>query len=88
MNDETVDQLCRQALCQARAGADVVAPSDMMDGRVGALRDALDCEGFTDVSIVSYTAKYASAFVSAGPFLPNPSPRVINLIKMAFDTYA
>jgi len=66
MNDETVEQLCRQALCQARAGADVVAPSDMMDGRVGAIRDALDGAGFTDVSIVSYTAKYASAFY--GPF--------------------
>jgi porphobilinogen synthase len=66
MNDETIEQLCRQALCQARAGADVVAPSDMMDGRVGAIRDALDAHGFTDVSIVSYTAKYASAFY--GPF--------------------
>lgn len=66
LNDETVEQLCRQAVCQARAGADVIAPSDMMDGRVGAIRDALDCNGFTDVSIVSYTAKYASAFY--GPF--------------------
>ena len=66
LNDETVEQLCKQALCQARAGADVVAPSDMMDGRVGAIRDALDSEGFTDVSIVSYTAKYASAYY--GPF--------------------
>jgi porphobilinogen synthase len=66
MNDETIEQLCRQALCQARAGADVVAPSDMMDGRVGAIRDALDAHGFTDVSIVSYTAKYASSFY--GPF--------------------
>jgi porphobilinogen synthase len=64
MNDDTVDQLCRQAVAQARAGADSVAPSDMMDGRIGAIRDALDCEGFTDVSIVAYTAKYASAFVS------------------------
>lgn len=66
LNDETIEQLCRQALCQARAGADVVAPSDMMDGRVGAIRDSLDSHGFTDVSIVSYTAKYASAFY--GPF--------------------
>lgn len=66
MNDATVDQLCRQAVAQARAGADVVAPSDMMDGRIGAIRDALDCEGFTDVSIVAYTAKYASAYY--GPF--------------------
>ena len=62
LNDETVEQLCRQAVAQARAGADVVAPSDMMDGRIGAIRDALDSEGFTDVSIVAYTAKYASAF--------------------------
>jgi porphobilinogen synthase len=66
LNDETVEQLCRQAICQARAGADVVAPSDMMDGRIGAIRDALDSHGFTDVSIVAYTAKYASAFY--GPF--------------------
>lgn len=66
LNDETIEQLCRQAVCQARAGADVVAPSDMMDGRVGAIRDALDSYGFTEVSIVSYTAKYASAFY--GPF--------------------
>eukprot|EP00245_Coleochaete_scutata_P005869 TRINITY_DN197_c0_g1_i1.p1 TRINITY_DN197_c0_g1~~TRINITY_DN197_c0_g1_i1.p1 ORF type:complete len:432 (+),score=106.29 TRINITY_DN197_c0_g1_i1:158-1453(+) len=66
LNDETVHQLCKQAICQARAGADVVSPSDMMDGRVGAIRSALDGEGFTDVSIMAYTAKYASAFY--GPF--------------------
>ena len=66
MNDETVEYLCRQAVSQARAGADVVSPSDMMDGRVGAIRRALDREGFTNVSIMSYTAKYASAFY--GPF--------------------
>ncbi|KAI3994181.1 hypothetical protein MKX01_012438 [Papaver californicum] len=66
MNDETVHQLCKQAVAQARAGADVVSPSDMMDGRVGALRQALDAAGFPDVSIMSYTAKYASAFY--GPF--------------------
>ncbi|CAN8063772.1 unnamed protein product [Agarophyton chilense] len=66
LNDETVEQLCRQALSHARAGADVVSPSDMMDGRIGAIRDALDAHGFTDVSIVSYCAKYASAFY--GPF--------------------
>ncbi|WVZ78604.1 hypothetical protein U9M48_026289 [Paspalum notatum var. saurae] len=66
MNDETVYQLCKQAVSQARAGADVVSPSDMMDGRVGALRAALDAEGFHDVSIMSYTAKYASSFY--GPF--------------------
>ena len=66
INDETVDILCRQALAHARAGADVVAPSDMMDGRVEAIRAALDGEGFDEVSILSYTAKYASAFY--GPF--------------------
>ncbi|MEZ5302859.1 MAG: porphobilinogen synthase [Verrucomicrobiales bacterium] len=66
LNDETVGVLCRQALCHARAGADIVSPSDMMDGRVGAIREALDAEGFEGVSILSYTAKYASAFY--GPF--------------------
>lgn len=66
LNDETVEVLCKQALCHARAGADIVAPSDMMDGRVAAIRSALDKEDFTEVSILSYTAKYASAFY--GPF--------------------
>ncbi len=66
LNDETVEALCRQALCHARAGVDVISPSDMMDGRVSAIRAALDAEGFTHVSILSYTAKYASAFY--GPF--------------------
>ena len=66
LNDETVDVLCEQALLQAEAGADIVAPSDMMDGRVGAIREALDDEGFADTGILAYTAKYASAFY--GPF--------------------
>eukprot|EP00199_Chlamydomonas_sp_CCMP681_P002177 CAMPEP_0119106706 /NCGR_PEP_ID=MMETSP1180-20130426/6212_1 /TAXON_ID=3052 ORGANISM="Chlamydomonas cf sp, Strain CCMP681" /NCGR_SAMPLE_ID=MMETSP1180 /ASSEMBLY_ACC=CAM_ASM_000741 /LENGTH=396 /DNA_ID=CAMNT_0007092085 /DNA_START=37 /DNA_END=1227 /DNA_ORIENTATION=+ len=66
MNDETVEYLCRQAVSQAEAGADCVSPSDMMDGRVGAIRRALDREGHTHVSIMAYTAKYASAFY--GPF--------------------
>ena len=66
LNDETVAVLCEQALCHAKAGADIVAPSDMMDGRVAAIRESLDCGGFQDVSILSYTAKYASAFY--GPF--------------------
>jgi porphobilinogen synthase len=66
LNDETVAALCRQALCHAQAGATIVSPSDMMDGRVGALRSALDEAGFQDVSIMSYTAKYASACY--GPF--------------------
>jgi len=66
LNDETVAVLCKQAVSQARAGADIISPSDMMDGRVGAIRGALDAEGFTEVSILAYTAKYASAFY--GPF--------------------
>mmetsp|Transcript_10799 Transcript_10799/g.16292 ORF Transcript_10799/g.16292 Transcript_10799/m.16292 type:complete len:404 (-) Transcript_10799:69-1280(-) len=66
LNDVTINQLCKQAVSQARAGADIVAPSDMQDGRVKAIRDALDSEGFTNVSILSYTAKYASAYY--GPF--------------------
>jgi porphobilinogen synthase len=66
LNDETVAVLQQQALCHARAGADMVSPSDMMDGRVGALRAALDGAGFEGVSIMSYTAKYASAYY--GPF--------------------
>ena len=66
LNDETVEALVKQALCHARAGADIISPSDMMDGRIAALRAALDGEGFTKVSLMSYTAKYASAFY--GPF--------------------
>ncbi len=66
LNDATVEVLCRQAVSQAEAGADVIAPSDMMDGRIGAIREALDAAGFPDVSLLSYTAKYASAFY--GPF--------------------
>jgi porphobilinogen synthase len=66
LNDASVGALVRQALNQARAGADVIAPSDMMDGRVGAIRAALDAEGFVDVQIMAYAAKYASAFY--GPF--------------------
>jgi len=62
INDETVDVLCRQAVVQARAGCDIIAPSDMMDGRVGAIRDALDYAGYQNVSILSYAAKYASSF--------------------------
>ncbi len=65
-NDATVEILCRQALCHARAGADIVSPSDMMDGRVAALRAALDAAQWEEVSILSYSAKYASAFY--GPF--------------------
>lgn len=65
-NDPTLPLLAKMALCHARAGAHLVAPSDMMDGRVGAIRTALDGEGFADVGILSYAAKYASAFY--GPF--------------------
>jgi porphobilinogen synthase len=66
LNDETVEILCKQAVSQAEAGADIIAPSDMMDGRIGALRGALDLAGYQKVSICSYTAKYASAYY--GPF--------------------
>ena len=66
VNDASVEVLVAQALNQARAGADIIAPSDMMDGRVGAIRTALDSNGFEDVQIMAYAAKYASAFY--GPF--------------------
>jgi len=66
LNDETVSVLVKQALVQAEAGCDVIAPSDMMDGRVGAIRAGLDAAAFQDVQIMAYTAKYASAFY--GPF--------------------
>ncbi|MFN7733349.1 MAG: porphobilinogen synthase [Pirellula sp.] len=65
-NDETVEILCRQSVLQAAAGASIIAPSDMMDGRVGAIRAALDSAGYQRVAIMSYAAKYASAFY--GPF--------------------
>ena len=66
LNDESVAILAKQALTQARAGCDIIAPSDMMDGRIGAIRKALDAEGFQHVQIMAYAAKYASAFY--GPF--------------------
>lgn len=66
LNDETTDMLVRQALTQARAGADIVAPSDMMDGRIGAIRHALEQNNFIHTRIMAYSAKYASAFY--GPF--------------------
>ncbi len=65
-NDATLELLAREALSHAKAGADMVAPSDMMDGRVGAIRETLDSEGFYDIPIMSYAAKYASSFY--GPF--------------------
>jgi porphobilinogen synthase len=66
VNDETLPILNRMAIAQAQAGIDIIGPSDMMDGRIGSIRQVLDVEGFTNVSIMSYTAKYASAFY--GPF--------------------
>ena len=66
VNDESVQVLCKQAIAQAQSGCDIIAPSDMMDGRVGEIRKALDQEGFEQVMILSYAAKYASAFY--GPF--------------------
>ena len=66
LNDETVKVLTHQAIIQAESGSDIIAPSDMMDGRIGAIRAALDDEGHTDIQIMAYAAKYASAFY--GPF--------------------
>jgi porphobilinogen synthase len=66
LNDETLPILVEMSIAQAQAGVDIIGPSDMMDGRVGVIRDALDAEGYTETSIMSYTAKYASAFY--GPF--------------------
>ena len=66
LNDATIDIMCEMAVLHAEAGADIIAPSDMMDGRVGALRDTLDAAGHTDVAILSYTAKYSSSYY--GPF--------------------
>ena len=66
LNDETVEVLCKMAVCHAKAGADFLCPSDMMDGRIGAIRKALDAERLLNTSILAYSAKYASAFY--GPF--------------------
>jgi porphobilinogen synthase len=66
LNDETVEILVKMAVSQAQAGCDMVGPSDMMDGRIGAIRQGLDAHGFTDVAIMAYTVKYASAYY--GPF--------------------
>ena len=66
LNDETLPILVEMSIAQAQAGVDIIGPSDMMDGRVGVIREALDAEGYTETSIMSYTAKYASAFY--GPF--------------------
>ena len=66
VNDESVEVLCKMALSHAEAGADWIAPSDMMDGRIGAIRNALDVQGFSQVGILAYSAKYASSFY--GPF--------------------
>ncbi|MFN4097133.1 MAG: porphobilinogen synthase, partial [Sphingomonas sp.] len=83
LNDETAEVLVGQALNQARAGADVIAPSDMMDGRVGLIRGALEDEGFVNVQIMAYAAKYASAFY--GPFRDAVGSR--GLLKGDKQTY-
>jgi porphobilinogen synthase len=83
LNDETVAILCQQALAEAEAGVDIVAPSDMMDGRVGAIREALDRNGFNKVQILSYAAKYASIYY--GPFRDALSTR--GLLKGDKRTY-
>ena len=78
LNDETIELLCRQAIVQAYAGADLIGPSDMMDGRVGAIREALDDQGFEHVGIISYSAKYSSAYY--GPFREalDSAPRAVS----------
>jgi porphobilinogen synthase len=81
MNDETVYYLCKQAVSQARAGADVISPSDMMDGRVGAIREALDAEGFTNVAIMSYTAKCVTRPTPPLAFLRREISRLLLLVS-------
>jgi porphobilinogen synthase len=83
-NDLTLDILCKQAIVQAQAGCDILAPSDMMDGRVGAIRDTLDEHGFINVQIMSYAAKYASSFY--GPFRDAVGSG-INLSKKSKKSY-
>ncbi len=83
LNDETVEILCRMAVAEAEAGVDIVAPSDMMDGRIGAIRQALDAAGYQKVQILSYAAKYASVFY--GPFRDALSTR--GLLKGDKRTY-
>lgn len=82
-NDETVELVAKAAVVQAQAGADIIAPSEMMDGRIGAIRDALDDAGFEDVAIMSYAAKYASAFY--GPYREAVSTK--DLLKGDKKTY-
>lgn len=86
-NELTVEALVKQAACQARAGADIIAPSDMMDGRVGRIRDRLDADGFHDTLIMAYSAKYASAFY--GPFRDalDSAPRYLEGIPKDKKTY-
>jgi porphobilinogen synthase len=83
-NDATIEILCQQALVQAQAGCDIIAPSDMMDGRIGIIRDALDDQGFSDVALMSYAVKYASSFY--GPFR-HAVGSVNNLKKSDKKTY-
>jgi porphobilinogen synthase len=84
LNDETVEILCRQALMQAQAGVDIVAPSDMMDGRIGAIRNALESNGHIYTKIMAYAAKYASAFY--GPYRDAIGSKA-NLGKSSTATY-
>ena len=80
VNDPTVEQLVRAAMSHAVAGADIIAPSDMMDGRVGAIRQALDERGFENTAIMAYAAKYWSVFGSAGANVTTiPVPAIRNL---------
>ena len=73
MNDQTIEILIKQSLLQAEMGCDVIAPSDMMDGRIGVIRKSLDKNGFKDVQLLSYAAKYSSGFLFASvAFIPFP----------------
>ena len=81
LNDETIEILSHQALNQAEAGADIIAPSDMMDGRIGIIRDRLDNEGFNNTSILSYAVKYASNFYSPFRDAIGSSKALVKLIK-------
>lgn len=83
LNDETVDALVKMSVSHAEAGADFVAPSDMMDGRIGAIREALEENGFPDVGIISYAAKYASAFY--GPFRDALNSAPVNMQNVPKD---
>jgi porphobilinogen synthase len=88
MNDETVEVLCKQALSHAEAGADIVAPSDMMDGRIGAIRQTLEANGHINTRILAYSAKYASSFYEgADMIMVKPGMPYLDIIRRAKDQF-